>query len=573
MTESHADELVGQTLTGGYKILSALSGGGMGTVYRAEHLQLQKVFAVKTLKPEFGQEQNYRERFEQEARAASKISHDNVVDISNFGELEDGRPFFVMEYLEGEDLYEIIKREGRLHWGRVCVLIRQIMWALEAAHGRGIIHRDVKPANCLVVAGADGTEKIKVIDFGIAKVKELNAAVTSELTQTGAPIGTVKYMAPEQLRCEAIDARADVYALGVMTYELLTGRVPFEARVASQLIAQHLTEDPPPFSEAAPGVEIPPALESMVLRALAKRPLDRFQTMAEFERALEVAIGGQLPPEAYQLASGAGGAGRGVRIGNDTTGRSRSGRSNPLSWIGTQSVPGQSGARSRWIGGMLVGGLTVAVAVFLGMQYADRQHAETVPRDAVAQQERTPSALGSEPPPNQDAAPEVARPRKAAEDTQIAEHSSNPAVTGVAERVTAVDTIPEEVEESTQNDEGQPETEENQKTRMKTKTRPARPARKEASDLIARELTAEQFAQSRRDLQPQISSCKSAYGSRFPTTFRVKFRVVESGRVVGAHPLDEPASNPLVRCVLDTVQSARFPENVEARFKTWSFEL
>ncbi len=289
-------DLRGRLVSDRYRVISKLGEGGMGVVYLVEHAAIEKRFAMKVLAEELARRPDVKERFLQEARAAARIGHPNIVDITDFGATPGGSVFFTMELLEGPDLAEVIRLGGAMPWSRARQLLLQICAALGAAHAKGIVHRDVKPANIVLVPRPTG-EQIKVLDFGIAKVTTLEAR-SERLTRTGMIFGTPEYMAPEQALGRPVDGRADLYAVGVIMYEMLTGRVPFKADSFMAVLNKHIHEPPPPPSTVDPLLPIGPALEAIVLRALAKAPEDRFQSMAELAGAIEAAERGDERPAA-----------------------------------------------------------------------------------------------------------------------------------------------------------------------------------------------------------------------------------------------------------------------------------
>lgn len=257
----------------------------MGEVYLAEHTDIEKPVAIKVLGPDLAMRRELVERFIREAKASSKIRHPHVVDITDFGYTDDGVPYFVMEYLEGEGLAQLLRRERPLTWERARDFSLQICKALQAAHEQGIYHRDVKPDNCFVVQRGERRDFIKVLDFGIAKVVDHDDA-SSPLTQTGVLMGTAAYMSPEQAQSFPVDARADVYSVGVMLYEMLTGRVPFEAPSYFGVLTKHVTALPPAFAEIDPKLDLPNGVETLVGRALAKKPDERFASASALADAL-----------------------------------------------------------------------------------------------------------------------------------------------------------------------------------------------------------------------------------------------------------------------------------------------
>lgn len=281
------DPLVGTVLAERYRVLKKLGEGGMGSVYLAEHTTINKKLAIKVLSSEFSHKQDLVDRFLQEARAASMIDQENVVEITDFGSTPTGSVFFVMEFLLGEDLAATVKHEGSLPWARVKPIILQICEALSAAHEAGIIHRDMKPENCYRIKRGSREDFIKVLDFGIAKVQSDEGDGGRGLTRTGMIFGTPEYMSPEQAKGEKVDARVDVYAVGVILYELLTGRVPFTADTFMGILTKHMFEAPPAPATVAPHADIPPEVEAIILKALQKDREYRFQSMHDMKRAIE----------------------------------------------------------------------------------------------------------------------------------------------------------------------------------------------------------------------------------------------------------------------------------------------
>jgi tetratricopeptide (TPR) repeat protein len=254
---------------GGYRIVEPLGRGGMGVVYRAEHVRLGRPAALKLLGATFGHAE-HRERFLRESKLAASLDHPSIVPVYDAGE-EDGLLYIAMAYVEGSDLKTLLVREGKLPLRRTLRIVGQIASALDAAHARGLVHRDVKPANILI--GAD--DRAYLADFGV--VKELAAAGT---TRTGSFVGTIEYCAPEQIEGKDVDARADVYALACVFYECVVGTSPFHRSSDVAVLNAHLHASPPKLSKAAP--DLPPALELPLAKALSKSPLDRYASCGEF---------------------------------------------------------------------------------------------------------------------------------------------------------------------------------------------------------------------------------------------------------------------------------------------------
>lgn len=279
-----SQRLIGQVIDRRYRILGRIGRGGMGGVFLAQHLALGRRCALKILLPEHSSRSDI-ERFLREARMVSAIEHPNVVKIYDTGLLDDGRGYYAMEFLSGEDLATTLEREGRLPWLRVRHLLLHLCSGLTAVHGLGIVHRDLKPHNFVRTHTRGDDDFLKILDFGIAKGVH-GELVSHSLTQSGQILGTPCYMAPEQLDGGDVDARIDIFALGVITYQLLTGQLPFRGETLMQLFASILTREPEPIRAAAPGAEIPDFVESVVLRALSKNPAARFPSAAEFAAAL-----------------------------------------------------------------------------------------------------------------------------------------------------------------------------------------------------------------------------------------------------------------------------------------------
>jgi serine/threonine-protein kinase len=296
------DPLLGQTLAGRYQIVRKLGEGGMGAVYLAVHTLLEKQVALKVLHGEFARKPDLVERFMQEAKAASRIRHENVIDISDFGVTPDGFVFFAMELLQGHDLHEEISRAKLagvpMPWHRSRQIFLQVCSALSAAHAQGIIHRDLKPENIYLIEFLGNPDFVKLLDFGIAKLTEV-AEGDRKLTRTGMLFGTPEYMSPEQARGDAVDHRVDIYAMGCILYQLVVGRVPFEAENFMGILSQHLTEHAPPVEPAALArIGAPVELGPVIARALAKHRDERWATIDDFANAIRSLHGEAQQPVA-----------------------------------------------------------------------------------------------------------------------------------------------------------------------------------------------------------------------------------------------------------------------------------
>ncbi len=283
--KSADDPMIGQVIDKRYRITSKLGEGGMGEVYAADHLRIARSVAIKLLRAEVLTNEEAVKRFEQEAMTASSIGHENIIRIEDSGKLEDGRIYLAMELLAGQPFNDLIDK-GPVAPERLLHILIQTCHGLAAAHQKGIVHRDMKPENIYITHGPDGTDLPKLLDFGIAKVSQ--AEGENHLTRTGTIFGTPFYMAPEQALGQAVDHRVDIYAMGVIMYEVFCGAVPFGGESFMGILTQHITSEPTPPSTTASqhGRVLPPGIEDIILRAMKKEPAERYQSMNELVEAL-----------------------------------------------------------------------------------------------------------------------------------------------------------------------------------------------------------------------------------------------------------------------------------------------
>jgi serine/threonine-protein kinase len=296
------DPFIGRdVLNGQFQILQKIGSGGMGSVYKALQPAMNRMVAIKILHPKLAARTDLVSRFRREARAMSHLTHPNTVKVYLYGELEDGSLYIVMEYLEGKNLNQTVRAEGPLPFSRGLPILIQSCNALEEAHRAGIIHRDLKPENIFVCQQGGLTDYAKVLDFGLAKVTEREMRPGSViLTQEGMVFGTPEFMSPEQAQGKELTPGSDIYSLAVILYEVLTGKLPFDAKNPMEFIQLHVTTKPKPIDERVPGKTFPPLLWSVLSKALEKRSEDRFASAAEFAHALQAVLDGRPHVPPYQ---------------------------------------------------------------------------------------------------------------------------------------------------------------------------------------------------------------------------------------------------------------------------------
>src|SRR5688572_6146395 len=291
--ETTDDALIGTTLAGKYRIDERLNEGGMGSVYKGTHVLMDKTVAIKVLRPSLAADEKIVARFSREARAASRISHPNALSVTDIGE-DHGTVFLVMEFLSGKTLKHVIREEGPLPLPRIVDITRQVGDALAVAHAQGVVHRDLKSDNIMLLDTTSVGDHAKVLDFGIAKINEPDGEFDGGLTAPNLVIGTPQYMSPEQCSQDSeIDSRSDIYSLGVILYEMLVGHVPFSGDSATIVMMKQLQEPVPSVLDERN--DVPPPIARVVARAMAKVPSNRYQSVSELVEDLTIASGMIMP--------------------------------------------------------------------------------------------------------------------------------------------------------------------------------------------------------------------------------------------------------------------------------------
>ena len=282
------DPLIGKQVDNGeFIVVDRIGSGGMGSVYKAEQPSMNRMVAIKVLHPRFVTRDDLVARFRREARAMSQLSHPNTARVYKYGALDDGSVYFVMDYLEGRNLAAEVRENGPMPPERALRLMVQVCGALEEAHRAGIVHRDLKPENIFLTLQGGTTDFPKVLDFGLAKMSEKQMGNGSMMfTQQGMVFGTPEFMSPEQAQGEPLDHRSDIYSLALILYELITGKLPFDAKTPLDIMKAHVREAPIPLSQRVSGKPFWPELEVVMNKALAKQPSDRYETAAQFGEAL-----------------------------------------------------------------------------------------------------------------------------------------------------------------------------------------------------------------------------------------------------------------------------------------------
>jgi serine/threonine-protein kinase len=377
------DPYIGTTFDHRYKIQQLLGEGGMGFVYLARHKVIDKKVAVKVLRSDLARDREILERFLQEAKAASSIGNPHIVDISDFGDLPDGSTYFVMEFLEGRSLSQLIDEGTRLQTERICNIAMQLADGLAAAHARGIVHRDLKPDNVFLVPRSADPYFVKILDFGIAKV---SGNADTKLTKAGAVFGTPHYMSPEQAAGAPVDHRTDIYALGVMLYEMASGQLPFTADNFMGILTQHMYKAPVPIRALIPEPDCPPSLEAVILKCLSKKAELRYQSMEELAADLERTRDGDVPLAVGEMMGRSGG----FNVPHDYF------KQPDVIVPGTPPEPQRKWPRVVWVAGASVAvGIVTAILVvgnIVNSSPAPRRSADAAPGTAALPQSTGPQA-------------------------------------------------------------------------------------------------------------------------------------------------------------------------------------
>ncbi len=305
--DAQTDALVGSTVANKYRIVRQLGEGGMGCVYLAEQQlgSTARKVALKTLHKHLSHDPSIQARFDREAGTVAALEHPNTIQVFDYGKMDDGTLYIVMEYVQGRSVADILEKDGAMPPPRVENILRQVCGSLEEAHGHGIVHRDLKPDNVVLTERAGQKDWVEVLDFGIAKRSSEHDPNEAKLTQQGMVLGTPPYMSPEQFTGQPVDVRSDIYALGVMAYEMLTGKLPWDANTAWEWASKHMTEPPRAIELQPLGPNVPDKMRAAIARALAKNKEERFASVKEFYEALAGSGGQASYGPAASAASGA----------------------------------------------------------------------------------------------------------------------------------------------------------------------------------------------------------------------------------------------------------------------------
>lgn len=428
-TGSEEHPLVGATIASKYKIVRLLGEGGMGCVYQGEQVlgTTTRKVAVKTLHKHLSHDESIKARFKREVGTVAALEHPNTIQVYDFGEMEDGTLYIVMEFVQGQSVADILEREGPMPPERVEHILRQVTGSLEEAHGHGIIHRDLKPDNVVLSERAGQKDWVEVLDFGIAKRSTEHDPNEAKLTQQGMILGTPPYMSPEQFTGQPVDTRSDIYSLGVMAYEMLMGRLPWDANTAWEWASRHMSEPPTPFEHQPLGPHVPERMRAAILRALAKNRDERFASVRDFYEALsagEASAGGAAPVKTVVGASGGAAAEGAARAKTEMAapamdalpgaGFGAPGVPTPPAPMQVAAVPGPAHAPAKKSGpsGLVIGLGALAVLLFVGAgigvaMSGKKTTASTAPTLDLGSSPAVEPAPEPEPEPAEEPAPEI----------------------------------------------------------------------------------------------------------------------------------------------------------------------
>ncbi len=389
---SQTADLLGSVVADRYHITKKLGEGGMGTVYLAEHVKMGRKSALKVMNPGMNSDPDAIARFNREASNASRLSHPNICGIYDFGETPDGLIYLAMEFIEGQALTELIEADGSLAPARAGRIVHQTADALQVAHDAGIVHRDLKPDNIMVARNRDGSDVVKVVDFGIAKASSSDA---QKVTKTGLVVGTPEYMSPEQLAGDTLDGRSDVYSLALVAFNALTGKLPFPSETVQEAMIMRLTDRPRTLSEIRPDLTWPERLQAVMDRGLARDADERYRSAAQFGRDFADAVASMpsvAATEGATLVIGASSVSAAAASTKPLPATRVSGRDEAKST--TKSAAAASGAVARKANTipMAVGGVAIVIAGFLGVQrFMNTGDAPTLPDSSIAAPEQAQS--------------------------------------------------------------------------------------------------------------------------------------------------------------------------------------
>jgi len=350
------DPYIGCTIDGRYKVEAVLGEGGMGIVYRCTHKIIGKKVAMKVLRADLARDREVTERFLNEAKSASAIGNAHIIDISDFGQLPDGSTYFVMEFLDGTPLSQVMDNSQPVPVPRILHIARQLVEGLSAAHHAEIVHRDLKPDNIFLVGRGAEKDFVKILDFGIAKV---STSGEGKLTRAGAVFGTPHYMSPEQAAGAPVDHRGDIYSFGVILYEMASGKVPFDADNFMGILTQHMYKSPVPIRALVPQPQdVPPGLEAIVLKCLSKRAEQRYQSMDEVIGDIDKLRSGLIPDAVPEMMARSGG----FNVPVDYFKKGSAGMPAPV-----PATPGVPMVRTRWPLYAGLAGITATVLIVIGI--------------------------------------------------------------------------------------------------------------------------------------------------------------------------------------------------------------